>query len=333
MNIWKSFPAIGLGLGLAMALVQGAAAQQNPVTAIDIALEPDATMIQHAMAANARLLKSFPKGFALDETHHPHISMLQQFVRTDDLDKVFAAANAVMAKEKPTAWTLKAFKYYYIPSPPLGLAGIVVEPTEDLHRLQDELITAVEPYTVKTGTPAAFFSDEGGRDIQKSLIGYVANFVTRRSGQALQSARDDRRRNGNIFEQDAGGAIPVVHVLAGWRVGLSAWQLWHGSEGTQGVDAVRPATDFLQRATSANCRTDGFELSSATVGALRTETSGGNDKTAGLDAISGRGVPVSLPHTSSSRRRRLRARSARERRRARPTPVAATPHVRASVAM
>src|SRR5271168_454525 len=130
--------AIGLGLGLAVAVVQGAAAQQDPVTAIDIALEPDATMIEHAMAANARLLKSFPKGFTLDETHHPHISMLQQFVRTDDLDKVFVAANAVMAKEKPTAWTLKAFKYDYIPAPPIGVAGIVVEPTEDLHRLQDE---------------------------------------------------------------------------------------------------------------------------------------------------------------------------------------------------
>jgi 2'-5' RNA ligase len=140
-------------------------------------------MVQHAMDANARLRKSFPKGFALDETHHPHISMLQQFVRTDDLDKVFAAANAVMAKEKPTAWTLKAFKYYYIPSPPLGLAGIVVEPTEDLHRLQDELITAVAPYTVKTGTPAAFFSDEGGRDIQNELIDYVANFVTDAAGK------------------------------------------------------------------------------------------------------------------------------------------------------
>jgi hypothetical protein len=140
------FTAIGLGLALAIAFTQGAVAQQNPVTAIDIALEPDATMVQHAMAANARLLKSFPEGFALDKTHHPHISILQQFVRTDDLDKVFSAANAVLAKEKPTAWTLKAFKYYYIPSPPIGLAGIVVEPTEDLQRLQDELITAVEPY-------------------------------------------------------------------------------------------------------------------------------------------------------------------------------------------
>ena len=172
-----------LGLMLTLASAQGSAGQQSPVTAIDVALEPDATMVQHALAANVRLLQSFPKGFALDETHHPHISMLQQFVRTEDLDKVFAAANAVMAKEKPTAWTLKAFKYYYIPSPPIGLAGIVVEPTEDLHRLQDELIAAIKPYIVKTGSPAAFFSDEGGRDIQQFLIDYVANFVTDAAGK------------------------------------------------------------------------------------------------------------------------------------------------------
>ena len=177
------FKTLGLGLGLAMALVPGALAQSNAVTAIDIALEPDATMIQHAMADNARLLKSFPKGFSLDATHHPHVSILQQFVRTDDLDKVFAAADAVLATEKPTTWTLKAFKYYYIPAPPIGLAGIVVEPTDDLHRLQDELIKAVEPYVAKTGTPAAFYSDEGGRDIQPFLISYVENFVRDAAGK------------------------------------------------------------------------------------------------------------------------------------------------------
>jgi 2'-5' RNA ligase len=109
--------------------------------------------------------------------------MLQQLVRTDDLDKVYAAANAVLAKEKPTAWTLKAIRYYYIPAPPVGVAGIVIEPTDDLHRLQDELIAAVKLYTVRTGTPAAFFSNEGGRDIQGALISYVANFVTDAAGK------------------------------------------------------------------------------------------------------------------------------------------------------
>jgi 2'-5' RNA ligase len=174
--------SVGLGLAMTLASAQGAIAQQNSVTAIDIALEPDATMVQHAVDANARLLKSFPRGFTLDATHHPHITMVQQFVRTEDLDKVFAAANAVLANEKPKAWTLKAINYYFIPAPPFGVAGIVVEPTEDLHRLQNELLAAIKPFTVSTGTPAAFYSDDGGRDIQQELIAYVANFATDAAG-------------------------------------------------------------------------------------------------------------------------------------------------------
>jgi len=65
----------------------------------------------------------------------------------------------------------------------MGVAGIVVEPTKELHRLQDALIKAVKPYTVKTGTPAAFFSEDGGRDIQPQLISYVENFVKGAAGE------------------------------------------------------------------------------------------------------------------------------------------------------
>ena len=63
----------------------------DSVTAIDILLEPDATMLKHAEAANARLLNVFPKGFSLDATHRPHITIAQRFVRTADLDKVYAS--------------------------------------------------------------------------------------------------------------------------------------------------------------------------------------------------------------------------------------------------
>ncbi len=65
---------------------------QNSITAIDILLEPDAAMLRHAQANNARLLEVFPKGFALDETHRPHITLIQRFVRTESLDQVYAAA-------------------------------------------------------------------------------------------------------------------------------------------------------------------------------------------------------------------------------------------------
>lgn len=179
----RGLAALGVTLALLFGATPTAVAKSDSVTAVDIALEPDATMIQHAKDANARLLKSFPKGFALDATHHPHVTLLQQFVRTDELDKAYAAAATVLDKAKPTTWKLKAFKYYYIPSPPVGLAGIVVEPTDELRKLQDDLIAAIEPYTVKTATPAAFFSEDGGRDIQKSLIEYVAGFTKVAAGK------------------------------------------------------------------------------------------------------------------------------------------------------
>jgi hypothetical protein len=179
----KFLAALGIGIVSLLATAQSSSAQQNPVTAIDIALEPDATMLRHAQADNARLLKNFPKGFALDATHHPHVTMLQQFVRTADLEKIYAALGKVFASEKPLGWKLKAFKYYYIPSPPIGLAGIVVEPTEDLLRLQQKIIDAVTPFTEKTGTPAAFMSTEDGKDIQAFLIEYVADFVTIAAGK------------------------------------------------------------------------------------------------------------------------------------------------------
>lgn len=119
---------------------------QNSITAIDILLEPDATMLGHAQANNARLLKVFSKGFALDEAHRPHITLIQRFVRTADLDKVYAAAEKVLAGASITRMQLEAFKYYYTPGPGVGVAGIVARPMPPLLSLQQSLIAAVAPF-------------------------------------------------------------------------------------------------------------------------------------------------------------------------------------------
>ncbi len=174
---------LGIGVAALLGYTEASMAQQDPVTAIDIALEPDSTMMQHAQDANARLLKAFPKGFSLDETHHPHVTILQRFVRTADLDKVYAAAARVLGTEQVADWKLKATKYYFISEPPLGLAGIVVEPTDDLLRLQQKLIDAVAPFTVETGSAAAFMTTSEEPDIHQSVIAYVAAFVPEHTGK------------------------------------------------------------------------------------------------------------------------------------------------------
>lgn len=176
-----------LGIGLLGAALEGAkplsATEQSPVTAIDILLEPDQTMIEHAVAANERLLKAFPKGFALGKTHAPHISTLQRYVKTADLDKIYEVVAKVLAEEKPAIWKLKAYKYYYLPWKDIGLAGIVIEPTDDLVRYQQKLIDAVTPFTVATGTAAAFVTTKEDPGINQPTIDYVATFVPSESGE------------------------------------------------------------------------------------------------------------------------------------------------------
>jgi len=156
---------------------------QTTVTAIDVMLEPDATMLKHAEAANARLLNVFPKGFSLDATHRPHVTMVQRFVRTADLDKVYAAAGKVFAGANVTGLKLESFKYYYIPDKDIGLSGIVVKPTPELLKLQQDVIAAVAPFTEATGTSAAFVTTPDDPVINPLLIEYVAAFVPKASGE------------------------------------------------------------------------------------------------------------------------------------------------------
>ena len=157
--------------------------EQSPVTAIDILLEPDATMLRHAEAVNANHLKIFPQGFALDAAHRPHVTMIQRFVRTADLDKVYDAAGKVFARANVAGMKLEAFKYYYIPIRDLGVSGIVAKPTPELLKLQADLIAAVDPFTVPSGNSGAFVTTPDDRVIDPLLVEYVSTFVPNASGE------------------------------------------------------------------------------------------------------------------------------------------------------
>ena len=163
-------------------MTQPSSPKASAVTAIDVLLEPDATMLKNAQAANARLRKSFPQGFALDDTHQPHISCLQRYVKTAALDQIYEAVGKVLSGEKPTSWKLKAYKYYYLPWKGIGLAGIVIEPSDDLKRFQQKLVDAVAPFAESTGTAAAFVTTKEEPEINQPTIDYVANYVPNGTG-------------------------------------------------------------------------------------------------------------------------------------------------------
>jgi hypothetical protein len=164
------------------------------IIAIDILLEPDARMLQHAEVNNARLLKAFPDGLALDAAPRPHLTLVQRFVRAEDMDNVYAAIGNVFDGANVTAMNLVAFKCDYTPSPGVGVAGICARPSPELLELQADVIAAAAPFTVWTGTIAAFSASHDNPALDALLIEYVSAFVPKYSGANYKSARAHWRR-------------------------------------------------------------------------------------------------------------------------------------------
>ena len=152
------------------------------LVAINILLDPDAAMVEKAQATNARLRDDFPNGFALDAHHAPHITLLQGFVQTADLDEVVKAVGEVLRTEQSMNWESSAIGYYALADKNLRLVGIVIEPTEDLRRIQQRIIDAVAPFAGEQGTAEAFAPRLDGQPIGQPTVDYVNNFVGSRTG-------------------------------------------------------------------------------------------------------------------------------------------------------
>jgi hypothetical protein len=179
---FSALALIALTIGCGTDQPATAASQADDVIAIDILLQPDSVMLDRATAINQQLRQNFPKGYSLDASHRPHVTLAQRYVRNGDLDKVYAAVGKALDGVNVTSLKLQAFKYYYIPDGPLGLQGIVVKPTPELLKLQQAVVVAVTPFVVKNGTAAAFVPPAEG-SIVPGLVEYVEVFVPDHSGE------------------------------------------------------------------------------------------------------------------------------------------------------
>jgi hypothetical protein len=178
----KDVPPAGDCQAEAAALALGY--QASSVTAIDILLQPDSTMLEHAAANNERLRKVYPKGFTFDAAHTPHITLLQCFVRTADLEKLYAAEEKVFAAANVNAMKLEAFKYYYAPADATtGVAGICAKPTSKILKLQADVIAAAKPFMQETATIGAFTAPHESPATDAAMIQYVSTFVPKMTGE------------------------------------------------------------------------------------------------------------------------------------------------------
>ncbi|HEX3042531.1 MAG TPA: hypothetical protein VHP56_10640 [Solirubrobacterales bacterium] len=158
----------------------------SDLTAIDILMLPDEAMHSRAEALNEEMRKSVPAGFALDANHTPHITLLQRYVRSADLDEAFAAIGGAIEAADPTSLELSGVKVAHMEvaaQPGLGLAGLVVQPSQGVLDLQASLIAAVEPFVEPGGAADAYVTTAEEPEINQDTIDYIERYVPDHSGQ------------------------------------------------------------------------------------------------------------------------------------------------------
>jgi hypothetical protein len=157
------------------------------LTAIDILIHPDDSMLARAASVNQRMLQSVPppQGFALDEHHQPHITVLQRYVSTADLDAVYGAIHDVLRSVDlaTLAFTAVAIRHMEVGTPGVGLSGIVVKPGPEVLDFQSRLIDALAPFTASGGTADAYVRTDAEPEINDTTIGYIEHYVPEHSGQ------------------------------------------------------------------------------------------------------------------------------------------------------
>jgi len=150
------------------------------LVAVNVLLEPDERTLERARALNSTLRGSFPAGFAFDDSHQAHVTVLQRYVRTGSLGSLFEAVGDVIAQGGLSGLRLRALGLVSaeLGTPPgTVLASVRLESAPALAALQEALVEAVAAFTGHGGSPAAFFVSEGEPGVNAATVAYVEEFV------------------------------------------------------------------------------------------------------------------------------------------------------------
>lgn len=153
------------------------------VIAVNVLMDPDPDTVARAVALNARLRADFSQGFALDENHAPHVTLVQCYLDRSKLGEAAQALSAALGAAPPVNWQSRATGLYALSDGKIGLAGIVIAVTDDFRRVQQMVIDVITPFTTDAGTAAAFAPRPGGIAVGQATVDYVTGFIGARTGQ------------------------------------------------------------------------------------------------------------------------------------------------------
>ena len=155
------------------------------LTAVDVLMLLDGPALDLVQGLNARMVASVPTGFAFDERHTPHITVLQRYVHTTRLDAVHDAVGAVLAATPVSTIDLTAVGLTHEEDPArpgVGLAVLSLSAGQAVVDLQAALIEATARWAGTGGSAAAFATSDQEPEINTATLEYVEHFVPDHSG-------------------------------------------------------------------------------------------------------------------------------------------------------
>src|SRR3954469_5080979 len=149
---------------------------KDRIIAIDVLLEPDATMVSKAKTVNAQLRANYPKGYTLGSEQVEHITLAHCYIRENELAAMAKRVERAAVRERPATWVLTATGLEYGVWAGVAITTISVEHTRELDRLQAAVMDAIEPFRIAHGTRAAFSTTHELPKIDEDIVDYVENF-------------------------------------------------------------------------------------------------------------------------------------------------------------
>ncbi len=138
----------------------------STLLALDVAILPPPDVGERAARLSATLPADQSQGLRLDADHLPHITLTQQFVRSDDLDAIFECLDDALRGQPPI--TLQ------VTGGGKGASSVwmAVERTAAISRLHGRLMDALHGFERPVGGPAAFVAGDARQDDVAWVTGY-----------------------------------------------------------------------------------------------------------------------------------------------------------------
>jgi len=156
--------------------------RMNQIIALDVLLEPDPATQARARRTNVALRADHPTGFAFDETHLPHVTLVQRYVYEGDLEALARSIETVANAHNPLALALEVTGVQVRIDGDTGSASWRISNTPALQALADDCLAAAQALAVCGGTARAFVPEDDGSPVRESTIRYVERFVPDHSG-------------------------------------------------------------------------------------------------------------------------------------------------------